>query len=59
MGDEIVFQIYRLKTDLFCPKAFFENNTRDQVFGNITKKYDFTDWLFLKPGWNRILYAGC
>jgi len=45
-GDEIPYSRFTNRTNPYFALKRFENNTRDRVFGNITTKYDFTDWLF-------------
>jgi len=45
-GDEIPYSRFTNRTNPYFALKRFENNTRDRVFGNITAKFDFTDWLF-------------
>ncbi|WP_218129579.1 SusC/RagA family TonB-linked outer membrane protein [Kriegella aquimaris] len=45
-GDEIPYSRFTNRTNPYFALKRFENNTRDRVYGNITTKYDFADWLF-------------
>lgn len=45
-GDEISYSRFTNRTNPYFALKRFENNLRDRIFGNITAKYDFTDWLF-------------
>lgn len=45
-GDEILYSRFTNRTNPYFALKRFENNRRDRIFGNITAKYDFTDWLF-------------
>lgn len=45
-GDEILYSRFSNRTNPYFALKRFENNVRDRVFGNITAKYDFTDWLY-------------
>ncbi len=45
-GDEILYSRFTNRTNPYFALKRFENNLRDRIFGNITAKYDFTDWLF-------------
>ena len=44
-GDEISYSRFTNRTNPYFALKRFENNRRDRVFGNITTKFDFTDWL--------------
>ncbi len=45
-GDEILYSRFSNRTNPYFALKRFENNVRDRIFGNITAKYDFTDWLY-------------
>lgn len=48
-GDEYVYSRFRNRTNpYFAAYDRFENIRRDRVFGNITARYNFTDWLYLQ-----------
>ena len=48
-GDEFVWSRFRNRTNPYMSSYNrFENIKRDRVFGNITAKYNFTDWLYLQ-----------
>jgi TonB-linked SusC/RagA family outer membrane protein len=48
-GDEFVYSRFRNRTNpYFAAYNRFENIRRDRVFGNITARYNFTDWLYLQ-----------
>ncbi|GAB3699011.1 SusC/RagA family TonB-linked outer membrane protein [Spirosoma flavus] len=48
-GNETVFSRFRNRTNPYI-SAYdrFENITRDRLFGNISARYNFTDWLYLQ-----------
>ncbi|WP_373517957.1 SusC/RagA family TonB-linked outer membrane protein [Pricia sp.] len=45
-GDEISYSRFTNRTNPYFALKRFENNRRDRIFGNVTAKFDFTDWLF-------------
>ena len=47
-GDEVKYSRFTNRTNPYFALSRFENNKRDRVYGNITSRYDFTDWLFLQ-----------
>jgi TonB-linked SusC/RagA family outer membrane protein len=48
-GNEFVYSRFRNRTNpFFAVYNRFENIRRDRVFGNITARYNFTDWLYLQ-----------
>jgi hypothetical protein len=48
-GDEFVYSRFRNRTNpYFAAYNRFENIRRDRVFGNITARYNFTDWLYMQ-----------
>lgn len=49
-------QIYKQDEPLFCSKRF-DNIQNDRVFGNITAKYNLTDWLFVQGRIGQDYYA--
>jgi len=48
VGDEVVWSRFTNRTNPYFALSRFENNDRDRIFGNVTVKYDITDWLFLQ-----------
>lgn len=47
-GDEISWSRFTNRTNPYFALKRFENNKRDRVYGNITVKFDLTDWLFVQ-----------
>ena len=48
-GNEFVYSRFRNRTNPFISVYDqFENIRRDRVFGNLTARYNFTDWLYLQ-----------
>ncbi|MBX2841673.1 MAG: SusC/RagA family TonB-linked outer membrane protein [Flammeovirgaceae bacterium] len=47
-GDEIKYSRFTNRTNPYFALSRFENNNRDRIYGNLTAKYDFTDWLYLQ-----------
>ena len=47
-GDEISYSRFTNRTNPYFALKRFENNYKDRVFGNITTKYNVTDWLFVQ-----------
>jgi len=48
-GDEFVWTRFRNRTNPFISTYNrFENISRDRIFGNVTAKYNLTDWLYLQ-----------
>ncbi|WP_157637929.1 SusC/RagA family TonB-linked outer membrane protein [Flexithrix dorotheae] len=47
-GDEIKYSRFTNRTNPYFALSRFENNFRDRIYGNLTAKYDFTDWLYLQ-----------
>jgi TonB-linked SusC/RagA family outer membrane protein len=48
-GDEFVFSRFLVRNNPYYSMNYhFENITRDRLFGNITLKYQLTDWLYLQ-----------
>ncbi len=48
-GNEYVYSRFRNRTNpYFTLSDQFNNITRDRIFGNITLKYDLTNWLFVQ-----------
>ncbi|GJM29470.1 MAG: SusC/RagA family TonB-linked outer membrane protein [Cyclobacteriaceae bacterium] len=47
-GDEIRYSRFTNRTNPYFALKRFENNIRDRVYGNVTAKYDLTDWLYLQ-----------
>lgn len=47
-GDEIVWSRFTNRTNPYFALKRFENNERDRVFGNLTARFDITDWLYIQ-----------
>ncbi len=48
-GNEFVYSRFRNRTNPYISTVDrFENITRDRIFGNITAKYNLTDWLYVQ-----------
>lgn len=47
-GDEIKYSRFTNRTNPYFALKRFENNRKDRIFGNITSKYNLTDWLFIQ-----------
>ncbi len=46
-GDEFIWSRFRNRTNpYFSINERFENIKRDRLFGNLTARYNFTDWLY-------------
>ena len=49
LGNEYVYSRFRNRTNpYFTLSDQFQNIIRDRIFGNISVKYDFTNWLFVQ-----------
>jgi TonB-linked SusC/RagA family outer membrane protein len=49
LGNEYVYSRFRNRTNpYFTLTDQFQNIIRDRIFGNISAKYDITDWLFVQ-----------
>ncbi len=47
-GDEFPYSRFTNRTNPYFALSRFENNIRDRIYGNLTAKYNFTDWLYLQ-----------
>ncbi|WP_211372128.1 SusC/RagA family TonB-linked outer membrane protein [Flagellimonas olearia] len=47
-GDEVSWSRFTNRTNPYFALKRFENNKRDRVYGNVTTKFDITDWLFVQ-----------
>ena len=48
-GDEFIWSRFRNRTNpYFSINERFENIKRDRLFGNLTARYNFTDWLYVQ-----------
>ncbi|MEX2573616.1 MAG: SusC/RagA family TonB-linked outer membrane protein [Balneolaceae bacterium] len=47
-GDEPLWSRFTNRTNPYFALSRFENNTRDRVFGNLTTRFDITDWIFIQ-----------
>ena len=58
-GDEFPYSRFTNRTNPYFALSRFENNVRDRVYGNITARYEFTDWLYLQGKvWSGFLLPG-
>lgn len=47
-GNEVVWSRFTNRTNPYFALKRFENVRNDRIFGNLTARYNFTDWLFLQ-----------
>ena len=47
-GNEVKYSRFTNRTNPFFALSRFENNKRDRVYGNLTARYNFTDWLYIQ-----------
>ncbi len=47
-GDEVKYSRFTNRTNPYFALSRFENNLRDRVYGNITARYNLTDWLYVQ-----------
>ena len=47
-GNEVVWSRFTNRTNPYFALKRFDNIHNDRVFGNLTARYNFTDWLFLQ-----------
>jgi len=47
-GDEYPWSRFTDRTNPYFALTRFDNITKDRVYGNVTARYDFTDWLYLQ-----------
>jgi TonB-linked SusC/RagA family outer membrane protein len=47
-GNEVVWSRFTNRTNPFFALKRFDNIRNDRIFGNLTARYNFTDWLFLQ-----------
>ena len=47
-GDEFLYSRFTNRTNPYFALSRFENNIKDRIYGNLTARYNFTDWLFLQ-----------
>ena len=47
-GDEVKYSRFTNRTNPYFALSRFENNKRDRVYGNLTARYNLTDWLFVQ-----------
>lgn len=47
-GDEVIWSRFNNRTNPYFSLSRFENNDRDRVYGNITGRFDLTDWMFVQ-----------
>ncbi|WPP51476.1 SusC/RagA family TonB-linked outer membrane protein [Catalinimonas niigatensis] len=47
-GDEYPWSRFTNRTNPYFALTRFDNIDKDRIFGNLTARYDFTDWLYLQ-----------
>ncbi len=47
-GDEFPYSRFTNRTNPYFALSRFENNVKDRIYGNLTARYNFTDWLYLQ-----------
>lgn len=47
-GNEVVWSRFTNRTNPYFALKRFDNIQNDRIFGNLTARYNFTDWLFLQ-----------
>lgn len=47
-GDEIIYSRFTNRTNPYFALKRFENNDRDRVYGNLTARFDLTDWMYVQ-----------
>ncbi|GAB3318435.1 SusC/RagA family TonB-linked outer membrane protein [Larkinella ripae] len=56
-GNETVWSRFTNRTNPYFALKRFENISTDRVFGNLTARYNFTNWLFLQARIGQDFYA--
>ncbi|WP_339901848.1 SusC/RagA family TonB-linked outer membrane protein [uncultured Cyclobacterium sp.] len=56
-GDEFPYSRFTNRTNPYFALSRFENNIRDRVYGNITARYDITDWLYVQGRFGQDFYS--
>ncbi|WP_461080126.1 SusC/RagA family TonB-linked outer membrane protein [Spirosoma flavus] len=56
-GNEVVWSRFTNRTNPYFALQRFDNIRNDRVFGNLTARYNFTDWLFLQARVGQDYYA--
>lgn len=56
-GNEVVWSRFTNRTNPYFALKRFDNIRTDRVFGNLTARYNFTDWLFLQGRVGQDYYA--
>ncbi|MEX2568689.1 MAG: SusC/RagA family TonB-linked outer membrane protein [Cyclobacteriaceae bacterium] len=56
-GDEFPYSRFTNRTNPYFALSRFENNVRDRIYGNITARYDITDWLYLQGRFGQDFYS--
>ncbi|WP_423779115.1 SusC/RagA family TonB-linked outer membrane protein [Cyclobacterium amurskyense] len=56
-GDEFPYSRFTNRTNPYFALSRFENNIRDRVYGNVTAKYDITDWLYVQGRFGQDFYS--
>lgn len=57
LGNEIKYSRFTNRTNPYFALSRFEKNKRDRIYGNLTAKYDFTDWLYVQGRLGQDYYA--
>ena len=47
-GNEVKYSRFTNRTNPYFALSRFENNVRDRVYGNLTARYNVTDWLYVQ-----------
>lgn len=56
-GNEYLWSRFTNRTNPYFALTRFDNIDRDRIFGNITARYNFTDWLYLQGRVGQDYYA--
>lgn len=56
-GNEFPYSRFTNRTNPYFALSRFENNVRDRVYGNITARYDLTDWLYVQGRFGQDFYS--
>ncbi|MGV3556626.1 SusC/RagA family TonB-linked outer membrane protein [Larkinella arboricola] len=56
-GNELLWSRFTNRTNPYFALKRFENIDTDRIFGNVSARYNFTDWLFLQARVGQDFYA--
>ena len=48
LGNEVKYSRFTNRTNPYFSLSRFENNQRDRVYGNVTARYNLTNWLYIQ-----------